>query len=114
IGAVIVPVTTTFVIGPLLALLWRRRRLLADATAVRLTRNPQALAEAYLACMGQRTTLGDKAPWLVNVFALDVAPAPLLKLVSPWPGYRRRIERLVAQGAIVELPVEPARPRAWL
>ncbi|HET7844751.1 MAG TPA: hypothetical protein VFL14_11410 [Xanthomonadales bacterium] len=112
VGAVIVPIATTFLLGPLLGLLWRRRRLLADATAVRLTRNPQALAEAYLACMGQRTTLGDKAPWLVHLFALDVAPAPLLKLVSPYPPWRKRIARLVAQGAIVELPAAP--PFSWM
>jgi Zn-dependent protease with chaperone function len=35
-----------FVVSPVLAALWRRRRLLADATAVELTRNPDALARA--------------------------------------------------------------------
>lgn len=35
-----------FVVGPLLALLWRRRKHLADATAVQLTRNPDGLAGA--------------------------------------------------------------------
>jgi Zn-dependent protease with chaperone function len=32
---------------PMMAALWRRRRLLADATAVELTRNPDALVEAF-------------------------------------------------------------------
>ena len=36
----------SFVVSPLLALLWRRRRYLADATAVQLTRNPDAVARA--------------------------------------------------------------------
>jgi Zn-dependent protease with chaperone function len=35
-----------FIVSPVLAALWRRRRLLADATAVELTRNPDALARA--------------------------------------------------------------------
>ena len=33
-------------VDPALATLWRRRRLLADATAVELTRDPGALARA--------------------------------------------------------------------
>lgn len=37
------------VLGPLLALVWRTRRYLADATAVQLTRNPSALAGGLLA-----------------------------------------------------------------
>jgi Zn-dependent protease with chaperone function len=36
----------SFVVGPLLALVWRSRRYLADATAVQLTRNPEGLARA--------------------------------------------------------------------
>ena len=40
-------------LGPLIALLWRARRYLADATAVQLTRYPDGLARAL-----QR--LGDK------------------------------------------------------
>ena len=39
-------VISSFVLGPLLSLTWRRRKYLADATAVRLTRNPDALASA--------------------------------------------------------------------
>jgi Zn-dependent protease with chaperone function len=35
-----------FVVAPAMAALWRRRRLLADATAVELTRDPDALARA--------------------------------------------------------------------
>ena len=37
---------TSAVVGPMLALLWRARRYLADATAVQLTRNPEALWQA--------------------------------------------------------------------
>ncbi|MGH7966156.1 MAG: M48 family metalloprotease [Candidatus Binatia bacterium] len=34
----------SFLVGPLIALLWRARRYLADASAVQLTRNPDGLA----------------------------------------------------------------------
>ena len=37
---------TVLVLGPWLAAMWRARRRLADATAVQLTRNPDALASA--------------------------------------------------------------------
>lgn len=37
---------TALVLGPWLAAMWRARRRLADATAVQLTRNPEALARA--------------------------------------------------------------------
>ena len=36
----------SFLLGPLIALLWRTRRYLADATAVQLTRDPDSLARA--------------------------------------------------------------------
>jgi hypothetical protein len=39
-------VFTSFLLGPLIALLWRARRYLADATAVQLTRDPNSLALA--------------------------------------------------------------------
>ena len=39
-------VFTTALVGPMLAMLWRSRRYLADATAVQLTRNPEALWSA--------------------------------------------------------------------
>lgn len=45
IGILIVPIGTMLRAAPLNGLIWRRR-LLADATAVQLTRDPQALAEA--------------------------------------------------------------------
>ncbi len=53
---------TTFLVTPLMAALWRRRRLLADATAIELTRDPASLAQAfdYLAEHGNTLAAG---PW---------------------------------------------------
>lgn len=38
----------SFLLGPAIALLWRTRRYLADATAVQLTRDPNSLAQALM------------------------------------------------------------------
>lgn len=38
----------SFVVRPLIALLWRARRHLADASSVQLTRNPDGLARALV------------------------------------------------------------------
>jgi hypothetical protein len=44
----IVTIVPLMFFGPLLALEWRDRRYLADATAVQLTRNPNAVAQAIV------------------------------------------------------------------
>jgi Zn-dependent protease with chaperone function len=48
--------TVSLLLEPMVALVWRTRRYLADASAVQLTRNPQALAEGLgdLAARGAR------------------------------------------------------------
>lgn len=114
IGVVLVPVGVLFVLAPLLGFIWRRRRLLADAAAVQFTRDPQALAEAYAALAAHDTTLPIKAPWLVNLFSLDViAGASTLRIASPYPSLRTRIERLNALGARVEPPVVTRMNPVW-
>ena len=114
IGVVLVPVGVLFALAPLLGFIWRRRRLLADAAAVQFTRDPQALAEAYAALAARDTTLGIKAPWLVNLFSLDViAGASTLRIASPYPSLRTRIERLNALGACVEPPAATAMNPLW-
>jgi Zn-dependent protease with chaperone function len=57
-----------FFVSPTMAALWRRRRLLADATAVELTRDPDALARAleHLQAHGARVPPG---PW-THLFAI--------------------------------------------
>lgn len=107
VGVIIVPITVTFLLVPLLGLAWRRRRLLADAAAVQFTRNPQGLAEAYAALNGLSTRLQLKAPWLVNVFALNAMDHDPIGVISPYPSLPARMKRLNAQGANV--PVPPKR-----
>lgn len=48
VAKILLNMTMLFLLGWLLAITWRTRRYLADATAVRLTRNPDGLARALL------------------------------------------------------------------
>ncbi|MEO8520233.1 MAG: M48 family metalloprotease [Acidobacteriota bacterium] len=117
-------VFTTALVGPMLALLWRSRRYLADATAVQLTRNPGALwhalaeliqkggmpeasaASSYLFVVGPET-VGWQRP--------GAPPPPRVddkmgtnSLLTFHPDIGRRLRRLVAQGAAAP----PPEPRA--
>ena len=51
-----------FVVAPIMAALWRRRRLLADATAVELTRDPDGLARALRHLLDSRAVV-PPGPW---------------------------------------------------
>lgn len=108
IGILIVPIATLLLVAPLNGMIWRRRRLLADATAVQFTRDPQALAEAYAALSHAETKLASSARWLGDLFVLDTGAASNLSIGSPYPRIKTRIARLDAMGADVTL--EKKRP----
>jgi Zn-dependent protease with chaperone function len=105
---------TVLLTGPFVAVRWRTRRRLADATAVQLTRYPDALAQALRTLAGLDTTV----PGAVAVHFLfpvwdpavdrdtsrtDVASA-LLRMQLPLEPRLRRLQRL---GASAE------RPSGW-
>jgi Zn-dependent protease with chaperone function len=106
---------TLVLAGPLVALLWRTRRRLADATAVQLTRYPEALADALRALAG----LDVVVPGAVHVHFLfpvwdplvdrdesrtDVASV-LLRMQLALEPRLRRLERLgAAAGGAVPAP----------
>ena len=48
---------TSVLLGPAMALMWRTRRYLADASAVQLTRNPEGLASALQALSADDTSV---------------------------------------------------------
>ncbi|MGE0553867.1 MAG: M48 family metalloprotease [Gemmatimonadales bacterium] len=83
--------------GPFLAAMWRARRYLADASAVRLTRNPHGLANALQRLQPLELTFaaGHSSGLLFLHWAGETgAPA------GGWhPSLARRVGRLVAQGA---------------
>ncbi|CAN5199407.1 hypothetical protein BH10PSE17_BH10PSE17_07980 [soil metagenome] len=114
IGVVLIPVLSIALFIPMVGLMWRRRRLLADATAVQFTRYPQALAEAFLAVDALPTELGPKSAWLVNLFMFPAGPSPF-KFPVPYPSMRLRIQRLNGMGAQAALPDKPpARLQPWM
>jgi Zn-dependent protease with chaperone function len=61
---------TLFFLTPVLGLLWRRRKYLADAAAVQLTRNPDGLAQALV--RSQRDERGiPGGDWAAHMFVFD-------------------------------------------
>jgi Zn-dependent protease with chaperone function len=57
-------------LGPCMALLWRTRRYLADASSVELTRNPDALARA-LQRLSEDNTAMPGGEWATHLFVID-------------------------------------------
>lgn len=125
-GKIWVQVQGTTLFGGVLTKLWRARRLLADATAVQLTRHPDALGHAveHLARLDVEVPGGHDVSYLFAVWSVptieDVeraaagqAPARRSSpLMTMQPTRWRRLERLRAQGAHVD--PEPYRPKALL
>lgn len=114
----------SFVVAPLLALLWRRRRYLADATAVQLTRNPDAVARA-LASLSAKGGAIPGAGWAAPLFIIGPRSGqagPLgpgaarsamlgddLGVLSFDPPMATRMARLRRQGATIDLALTPYR-----
>ena len=84
-----------FFVTPVMAALWRRRRLLADATAVELTRNPDALVRAF-EHMEQR--------------GAGVPPGPWTHLFLVGPELREGLAKRRLDQRHEELRSEPPRP----
>ena len=59
-------------LGPSMALLWRKRKYLADACAVQLTRNPNGLAEALRKLNSERGPIPGGA-WASHLFLVNPA-----------------------------------------
>ncbi len=93
----------TVLVGPLIAILLRTRRYLADATAVQLTRNPDALAVALykLDHLGGTVPGGAAAGplFIVSGKGGDSGMFGGVSIMSVHPPIARRLERLHAQGA---------------
>ena len=114
-------IVSTFMLAPVLALAWRRRKYLADATAVRLTRNPDAVARGL---EGVAAADADEllAPWAAHLAVIEgVAPrrtgtASFMQgaVVSFFPDLRKRLEALAEQGATVRLAEQTIPIIAWV
>src|SRR5262249_54503349 len=91
---------SSMVLTPLLALAWRQRKYMADAIAVRLTRDPDALAGA-LTRMGGGATF---APWAAHLCVAESRGSGTSlgnSFVPMIPGSAHRLRALVKMGAHV-------------
>ncbi|HET8625527.1 MAG TPA: M48 family metalloprotease [Gemmatimonadales bacterium] len=105
---------TALLMGPLVAFLWRTQRRLADATAVQLTRHPEALATALrtLAGLDMKVPGGVPVHFLFPVWDPEVdrdqtrtdVTSVLLRMQLPLEGRLRRLERL---GGVTDRPAQP-------
>jgi len=76
-------------LGPCMALLWRTRRYLADAGAVELTRNPDALAGA-LQRLSEDSTVMAGGSWATHLFVVNPSGDQSLRGVGPAPDQQRK------------------------
>jgi Zn-dependent protease with chaperone function len=98
-----------FLLGPLLALVWRRRKYMADATAVQLTRDPDTLGQALqkIADSDSRATLAPTVAHLSIVQPDSGMDGILGGVVPMFPTLARRLRALATLGA--HLDREPER-----
>ena len=94
-------IVSFLVLGPLLSLAWRQRKYMADATAVRLTRDPDTLAGALekLAARGGGAPLGK---WTGHLAVAGGATSPGLmsgSFVPMLPSTDQRLRALRKLGA---------------
>ena len=97
IGALAALLINYFVLSPLVAFAWRQRKYMADASAVKLTREPNGLASVLGLLTAENNTLL-VSPWASH-FCL-VQPSNLNpSLFSLFPPLEKRLQALVLLGA---------------
>jgi hypothetical protein len=105
-------IVCTFLLNPLVSFAWRRRKYMADAAAVRLTRDPDTLAAALHRII-ERGGAGLQA-WTMHMAIAKSGPAGtggLLggEIVSIFPSTERRYKALGRMGATLQ-PITRTRP----
>jgi Zn-dependent protease with chaperone function len=99
-------IVNLFILGPLLSLTWRQRKYMADATAVRLTRDPDTLARALeIMATAQSAPL---VPWAahMSVVSQRISTGGLFggSAIAMFPSVDRRLRALGSMGAHVARP----------
>jgi len=100
---------SSFFLEPLLALIWRRRKFLADAIAVQLTRDPQALSDA----LGEVGNGGGFPAWCSHMLLAGGARRGGLlsgSSVPMYPANDKRLKALARMGATVVLSPPRSMP----
>lgn len=108
---------STMMLAPAVALAWRQRKYMADANAVRLTREANAMAGALVAISkaGAHTPIASWAGHLCVVDPGSRQDAALLggSYASLFPPLRRRLQALIRMGAdaqVLAMPAASSRP----
>jgi hypothetical protein len=100
---------SSFFLEPLLALIWRRRKYLADAIAVQLTRDPQALSDA----LGELGNGGGFPAWCSHMLVAGGARRGGLlsgSSVPMYPPHDKRLKALARMGATIALSPPRSMP----
>jgi hypothetical protein len=97
-----------FLLQPLVSWAWRKRKYMADAAAVRLTRDPDALS-AMVVVLAHSNVSGLQ-PWASHMAIVGAdARGPLAGGFVPiFPSLERRQRALVAMGATASVVLKPA------
>ena len=114
---IMIMMLTSFMLEPLLAVLWRTRRYLADATAVQLTRQPDWIAQG-LSGLVKRGASIPAGKWAGPLFIVGpqvgsgFSAASGGSVVNFHPPLATRLQKLRRMGATVpEANQAPRRPR---
>lgn len=110
-------IVNLFILGPLLSLAWRQRKYMADATAVRLTRDPDTLAGALEQMTKQRSA--PLTPWVAHMSVTDHGGRQSGvfggSAVPMFPSIDRRLRALGTMGAHITRAAGPKMPlKLWL
>jgi len=110
-------IVNLFILGPLLSLAWRQRKYMADATAVRLTRDPDTLARALEQMTKERSA--PLAPWAAHMSVTDhkgrQSGVFSGSAVPMFPSIERRLRALGTMGAhITRAPSQKIPLKVWL
>jgi Zn-dependent protease with chaperone function len=110
-------IVNLFVLGPLLSLAWRQRKYMSDATAVRLTRDPDTLSGALEQMSRQRSTA--LAPFAAHMSLVGHSSRERGvfsgSAVPMFPSIDRRLRALGTMGAHITRAVRPTMPVGfWL
>jgi Zn-dependent protease with chaperone function len=107
----------TFVLAPLISLAWRQRKYMADAAAVRLTRDPDALAGALAAIAGSGRSR-ELPPWVDHLAVVgtgggrgaSLLSASVVPVFPPLSSREKALAKLgaqahaIADGAFAQMP----------
>ena len=100
-------------LGPCMALLWRTRRYLADASSVELTRNPDAMARA-LQRLSEDTTAIEGGEWATQLFVVNPTGDTSLRGLQPsQEQMRKAIEAWASTAHLAGASGAPAAANDW-